>query len=144
MMPNSFSFCLSVKLLISPLNLNESLAGSCSWVLVSPFHPFKYILPLLSGLQILRHQLTVMQESPCAYHASNALRLPFPRLSTVCPATFLLGLILFGAPSASWPWTSVFFSGSGSFLLLCLHLYSLPLPLSLLPVGPLYREYLHT
>ena len=42
---SSLSFCLSVKLLISPLNLNENFAGN-SWLSVFPFHHFKYIEPL--------------------------------------------------------------------------------------------------
>ena len=42
---SSLSFCLSVKLLISQLDLNENLAG-CSWLSVFSFHHFKYIEPL--------------------------------------------------------------------------------------------------
>ena len=47
---NSFSFCLSVKLLISMSNLKESLTGY-SYLQVLPFHHFEYIMPLASGLQ---------------------------------------------------------------------------------------------
>ena len=40
-MLNSFSLCLSVKLLISPSNLSESLAGECMLV-CRVFFPFYY------------------------------------------------------------------------------------------------------
>ena len=51
MVQNSFSFSLSVKLLISPLSL-KALLGSVFLVVVFPFHCFKYlIMPLPSGLQ---------------------------------------------------------------------------------------------
>ena len=51
MVLNSLSVCLSVKLLISLSNLNESLAGSS--ILGCRFFPFiaKYIVLFLSGLQ---------------------------------------------------------------------------------------------
>ena len=52
---NSLSFGLSVKLLLSLSNLNESLA---EWSIlgcnISPFHHFKYSVPLISGLQSFR------------------------------------------------------------------------------------------
>ena len=50
-MLNSVSLCFSVKLLISPLNLNESLAGynilSCRFFL---FISLNYIVPLPSAV----------------------------------------------------------------------------------------------
>ena len=49
---NSLNFCLSVKFLISPLNLSDILVGRVIFVAVFfPFHHFKYILPLPTGLQ---------------------------------------------------------------------------------------------
>ena len=103
------------------------------------FHPFKYILPLLSGLQLLRNQRTVLQELPCTQRAAfNAPPLTSPRLATACLAIFLFGLILFGTACASWTWMSVFFSKLGSFQLLCLHLCSLPLSL---PLSSLWDPY---
>ena len=51
MVLNFLSFCLSVKLLISPLNLNENLAEQSILVSGFPFHHCKYIVPLSFGLQ---------------------------------------------------------------------------------------------
>jgi len=49
---NSLSFCLSVKLLISPSYLNEILAGySNLGCRLFFFHHFKYILPFPPGLK---------------------------------------------------------------------------------------------
>ena len=51
MVLSSLNFYLSVKLWISPLNLNQILAGVILVVNFFVFHPFKYIMPLPSGLQ---------------------------------------------------------------------------------------------
>ena len=51
MVLNSLSFCLSVKLLISPSYLNEILAGYSNLGCRLVFHHFKYVLPFPPGLK---------------------------------------------------------------------------------------------
>ena len=48
---SSLSFCLSEKFLISPLILNEILAGTVILVYIFPLQYFIYILLFSSGLQ---------------------------------------------------------------------------------------------
>ena len=62
---NSFSFCLSVKLLISPSNLNESLAGRVFLVVA-----FSFIT-----LNILCHSLLACRVSP-EKSADNRMEIP--------------------------------------------------------------------
>ena len=110
-MLNSLSFCLSVKPLISPSNLDESLAGksipSCR------FEPFITLLPhsLLVCRVSAYNLLLALWEFPyvlfVAFPLFNIFSLIFVSLIIVCfYVLFLLELILYGTLCASWTWVS--------------------------------------
>ena len=82
---DSLSFCLPGKLLISPSNLNESIARQS--VLGSSFHHFKCITPFLSMLFVTLPLLGI-----------NTLFLPLISVGwiTMHLGVFLLGFILPG------------------------------------------------
>ena len=101
---NSLNFCLFGKLLISPSNLNESLAGQN--ILVCWFFPF--ITLNISGHSLLACRVFVEKSADsmmgvplyviCHFSlvAFNVLSLSliFVSLITVCLGVFLLGFIL--------------------------------------------------
>ena len=109
---NSLSFCLSVKVLISPLNLNEILAGQNN--LCCRFFPFITLNMSCHSLLACR----VSAERSAAYlmgiplcviccfslAAFNifSLYLIFDSLINMCLGMFLLGFILYGTLCASW------------------------------------------
>ena len=114
---NSLRFCLSVKLLIFLLNLNESPAGQS--ILGCRFSPFITLNILCYSLLACR----VSAEKPAdnlmgiplyviccfSFFAFNtfSLYLIFVSLITVCFSMFLLGFILYGPLYTSWTWVTV-------------------------------------
>ena len=111
MVLNSLSFCLSVKLLISPSYLNEILAGynnlGCKL--------FSFITLSMSchsrlawRVSIERSAVILMGISLCVICFSLAafnicsLCLIFVNLINMCLGVFLLGFILFGTLWVSW------------------------------------------
>ena len=122
---NSLSFCLSVKLLISPSYLNKMLAGysnlGCRFFL---FHHFKYVLSFPSGLKSFYGKISCY---PCgnplcvicffSLAAFNicSLCLIFINLISICLGVFCLGIILFGTLWVSWTWMIISFSILGKF-----------------------------
>ena len=119
MVLNSLSFCLSVKLFISLLNLNEILARNSN--LVCRFFPFICLSILCHSLLACR---VSAEKSPVKlmgvplyviYHFSLvafnnfSLSLIFVNLITMCLGLLLLGFILPGTLCASWTWMSVSF-----------------------------------
>ena len=111
-MLNSLRFCLSVKLLISPSNLNECLAGYN--ILGCRFFPF-------ITLNILCHSLLACRVS-AEKSADNLMGIPlyvicccslvgfyifslsliFANLINMFLSVFLLGFIPYGTLCASW------------------------------------------
>ena len=111
-MLNSLSFCLSVKLLISPSILNESLAGWSN--LGCQFFPF-------ITLNISYHSLLACRVS-AERSADNLMGIPlydiccfslaafnifslyliFDSLISMCFGVFLLGFIVYGTLCGSW------------------------------------------
>ena len=123
-MLNSLSFCLSVKLLISPSNLNEILAGQSN--LGCSFFPFITLSISCHSLLACRvsaeksafnlmgvPMYVIFRFSLAAFN--NFLSLIFANLITMCPGVFLLGFILYGALCASWTWEAISFSMLGKF-----------------------------
>ena len=105
MVLNSFSFCLSVKLLISPSNLNESLGGYS--ILHCRFFPF--ITLNIWCHSLLAYRVSVGKSADrlmgvplfviCCFSfaAFNILSLIFVILIAVCLGVFPFGLILHGS-----------------------------------------------
>ena len=109
---NSFNFCLSVKLLISPSNLKETLAG---WsILVCRFFPFVTLNILCHSLMTCRISIEKSADSLmgvpfyviCHFSliAFNILSLSliFVCWITMYLSVFFLGFILLGTLCASW------------------------------------------
>ena len=111
MVLNSLSFCLSVKVLISPSNLNEILAGYCN--LGYRFFPF--ITLNMSCHSLLACRVSAERSAVnlmgiplyvicCFYVAAFnifSLYLIFDSLIDMCLVMFLLGFILYGLNALS-------------------------------------------
>ena len=156
---NSLSFCLSVKLLISPLNLNEILAGQsyigCRFFPVTTLNISCHSLLACrvsaekSAVNLMGVPLYVICHFSLAAFNNFSLSLIFTNLITVCLGVFLLGFILYGTRCASQTWVAISFPMLGKFstiissniffifpfLYICFSLYFLSLSLFLL--GPL-------
>ena len=125
MVLNSLNFCLSGKLLISPLNLKESLAGES--LVGCRFFPF--ITLNISCHSLLACRVSVEKSADslmgvplyviCHFSlvAFNILSLSliFVSLITMCLSVFLLGFILPGTLCASWTWLTISFPMLGKF-----------------------------
>ena len=109
---NSFNFCFSEKLLISPSILNEILAGYSN--LGCRFFPFNTLTischsPLACRVSAGRLAVKPMGFplyvtccfSLAAFHILS-LCLVFASLISMCLGLFLLGFILYGALCTSW------------------------------------------
>ena len=122
---NSLSFCLSVKLLISPSYLNEILAGYSnlgrrlfSFITLSmPCHSL-----LAWRISIERSAVILMGIPLCviccfSLAAFNicSLCLIFVNLINMCLGVFHLGFILFGTLWISWTWVIISFPILGKF-----------------------------
>ena len=145
-MLNSFNFCLSGKLLISPSNLKESLAGQS--ILGCRFFPF--ITSNISCHSLLACRVSVEKSADslvgvplyvsCHFSlvAFNILcvSLIFVSLITMCLSVFFLGFILLGTLCASWTWLTISFPMFKKFLaIISSNIFSSPISLVLL--GPL-------
>ena len=125
MVLNSLSFCLSVKLLISPAYLNEILArySNLGCRLLSFITLSMSCHSLLPGEFLWKDQLLSLWESPCVLFvffplaAFNicSLCLIFVNLINMCLGMFHLGFILFGTLWVSWTWMIISFPILGKF-----------------------------
>ena len=112
MLLNSLSFCLSVMVLISPSNLNESLAGKSN--LGWRFFPFialsiscHFLLACRVSVEksadnLIGVPLYVIGFFSLAAFKIFSLSLILFSLINMCLGVFLLGFILYGTHSASW------------------------------------------
>ena len=112
MMLNCLSFCLSVKLLISPSNLNEILAGQSN--LGCRFFPFITLNMschslLACRVSAERPAVNLMGIPLCVIYSFSlaafnifSLYLIFDSLINMCLGVFLLGFILYGTLCASY------------------------------------------
>ena len=139
MVLNSLSFCLSVKLLISPWNLNESLVGlnilgcrffpfitlniSCHSLLVSKIYAGK------SADNVMGVPLYVIYWFSLVAFNIFSLSLIFVNLITMCLGLFLLGFILPGTLCTSWTLMSVSFPMLGSSAIISSNIFSGPFSL---------------
>ena len=117
MVLNSLSFCFSVKLLISPSNLNEILARQSN--LGCRFFPFITLSischsPVAcrvsaekSAVNLTGVPLYVICRLSLAAFNNFSLSLIFASLITMCLGVFLLGFILYGTYCASWTWVAI-------------------------------------
>ena len=125
LMLNSLSFCLSVKLLISPSYLNEILAGYSN--LGCRF--FSFITLSMSYNSLLAWRVSIeklaviLMEIPLyiiccfSFAAFNicCFCLIFIFLINMCLWVFHLGFFLFGTLWVSWTWVAISFSILGKF-----------------------------
>ena len=150
MVLNSLSFCLSVKLLIPPLYLNEILVGYSNLAC----RLFSFITLSMSCHSLLVWRVSI-ERSPvilmgiplcviCCFSLAAfnicSLYLIFVNLIYMCLGVFCLGLILFGTLWVSWTWVTVSFPILGSFQLLCPQVFSHGLSFYLLLLGLLWFE----
>ena len=148
MVLNSLSFCLSVKLLISPSNLNEVLAGwsnlGCRFF---PFITFSILCYSLlacrvsaekSAVNLMGVPLYVICHFSLVAFNNLSLSLLFVNLIAMCLGVFLLGFILPGTLCTSWTWVAISFPMLGKFsTIISSNIFSGPFSLSLLLLGPL-------
>ena len=119
MVLNSLSFCLSVKLLISPLYLNEILA-ECSNL---DCRFFSFIALSMSCHSLLASKVSIERSAVilmgiplcviCCFSLAAfdmcSLCLIFISVINMCPRVFHLGLfILFGTLWVSWTWVGIY------------------------------------
>ena len=115
---NSLSFCLSVKLLISPSYLNEILAGYSN--LGCRF--FSFIILSMSCHSLLAWRVSIEKSAvilmgiplcvccfSLAVFSICSLCLIFVNLINMCLGVFHLGCILFGTLWISWTWVAISF-----------------------------------
>ena len=125
MVLNSLSFCLSVKLLISPSYLNEILAGySNRGCRFSSFITLSISCHSLlawrvsierSAVILMGIPLWVICCFPLAAFNICSLCLIFVNLIRMCLGVFHLGFILFWTLWVSWTWVAISFSILGKF-----------------------------
>ena len=144
------SFCLSVKLLISPSYLNKILAGYSNLGL----RFFSFITLIISCHSLLAWRVSIERsaviliESHCVVFAIFSLAafnicslcLIVVNLINMYPGVFHLGLILFGTLWVSWTWVTISFLILGSFQLLSPQVFSRGLSFCLLLLGLLWFE----
>ena len=150
-MLNSFSFCLSVEILISPSNMNKNLDG---WsILACRFFPF--ITLNISCHFLLACRVSAEKSADsfmgvplyviCCFSliAFNILSLSliFVILITMCLGMFLFGLILYWTLCASWTRVTVSFSRLGKFSAMMSQIFSQALSPALILLGPLQCKY---
>ena len=125
MVLNSVSFCLSVKLLISPSYLNEILAGYSN--LGCRF--FSFITLSMSCYSLLAWRVSIERSAVilmgiplrviCCFSLAAfdicSLCLIFVNLINMCLGVFHLGFILFGTLWVYWTWVAISFSILGKF-----------------------------
>ena len=124
-MLNSLSFCLPVKLLISPSYLNEILAGYSNL----GCRLFSFITLSMSCHSLLAWRVSIERSAVilmgiplcviCCFSLAAfnicSLCLIFVNLINMCLGVFHLGLILFGTFWVSWTWLAIFFPILGKF-----------------------------
>ena len=112
MVLNSLNFCLSVNVLISPLNLNEILAGQsnlgCSFFPFITFNMYCHtflacrVSAERSAVNLMGIPLYVICCFSLAAFNIFSLYLVIDSLINMCLGLFLLGFILYGTLCASW------------------------------------------
>ena len=125
MVLNSLSFCLSVKLLISPSYLNEILAGYSNL----GYRLFPFITISMSCHSLLAWRISIERSGVilmgiplcviCCFSLAAfnicSLCLIFVNLINIYLGVFCLGFILFGTLWVSWTWVIICFPILGKF-----------------------------
>jgi len=135
------SFCLSVKLLISPSYLNEILAGYSN----QDCRFFSFITLSMSCHSLLAWRVSIERSAViligiplcviCCFSLAafniHSLCLIFASLINMCLGMFHLGFILFGTLWVSWTWVAISFPILGKFsIIISLSTFSCPFFLS--------------
>ena len=154
MVLNSLSFCLSVKLLISPSYLNEILAGYSN--LGCRF--FSFITLSMSCHSLLAWRVSIeisaviLMGIPlcviCCFSLAAfnicSLCLIFVNLINMCLGLFCLGFILFGTLWVSWTWVTISVPILGKFsIIISSSIFSWSFFLSFSPGTPMIQMLGH-
>ena len=130
MVLNSLSFCLSVKLLISPSYLNEILSGNSNLgTVIWAVGHFLSSLLSMSCYSLLAWRISIERSAiilmgipvcviccfPLAAFNICSLCLIFVNLINMCLGVFHLGFILIGTLWVSWTWVTISFPILGKF-----------------------------
>ena len=151
---NSLSFCLSVKVLISPSNLNEILAGQSNFgCRIFPFITLNmschYLLACRisaerSAVNLMGISLYVICWFSLAAFNSFSLYLIFDSLINMCLGMFLLGFILYGTLCSSWTWVGISFPMLGTFsTIISSNIFSVPCFFSSSSGTPIIQMLVH-
>ena len=147
---NSFNFCLSVKLLISPSNLKETLAG---WsILVCRFFPFVTLNILCHSLLACRVSVEKSADNLMGVSSYVICCFSFVAFNNLFVFNFYhfdyyvswcvpLGFILPGTLCASWTWLTIYFPMLRKFSAVISQVFSQVLSRSLLLPEPLYCKW---
>ena len=124
MVLNSLSFCLSVKLLISPSYLNEVLAGYNLGCRLFSFMTLSMSCHSLLAWRVsIERSAVILMGIPfcviCCFSLAAfnicSLCLIFVNLINMCLGVFHLGFFLFGTRLVSWTWAAISFPILGKF-----------------------------
>ena len=153
-MLNSLSFCLSVKLFISPSYLNEIFA----WYSNLGCRLFSFITLSISCHSLLAWRVSIERSAVIlmgiplcviccfSFAAFNiySLCLIFITVINMCLGVFCLGFILFGTLWVSWNWVAISFSILGKFsTIISLSIFSWPFFLPSSPGTPMIQMLRH-
>uniref|UniRef100_A0A8C6BAV5 Uncharacterized protein n=1 Tax=Monodon monoceros TaxID=40151 RepID=A0A8C6BAV5_MONMO len=145
---NSLSFCLSVKVLISPSNLNEIFAGNigCRFfpfitlnISCHCFLAFR-VSAEKSAINLMGVPVYVICHFSLVAFINFSLYLIFVNLIAMCLHVFLLGFLLPGTLCASWTWVTISSPMLGKFLtIISSNIFSGPFSLSSPSGTPIMR-----
>ena len=126
MVLNSLIFCFSGKLLLSPLNLKEHLAGysilDCrSFSFITLNVSFYFLLVCRFSVEkpadnLMGVPLYIICHFPLVVFNVVSLSLIFVSVITMCLGVFLLGFVLPGTLCTSWTWLTISFPMFRKFL----------------------------
>ena len=152
MVLNSLNFCLSEKLFISPLILNEILARYSNLDWFFPFNTLNISCHSLLACRVSAEKSAVKPVGFPLYVTCCLSLATFNILSLclvllvwlVCFGVFLLGFFLYESLCASWTWLTISFSMLGQFsTIISSKISSCPFSFSASSGSPIIQMFVH-